>query len=77
MVEKLGSRSTRVCYTKKQVLSFLADKMPHVDWAALNENLPPFVWRSRWETLAAQHGLPYSRRYMQNLDSQGCGPSAY
>ncbi len=77
MVENLGSRSIRVCYTNKQVMAFLADKMPHVDWAVLNDKLPPIIWRSRWEAFGAEFGLPYSRKYLQNLDSQGCGPSAY
>ena len=66
-----------VYYTRQQVLAFLRAKMPHVDWSLIEAELPPIVWRSRWEKLAAQHGLPYTRRYLQNLDCLGCGPSAY
>jgi hypothetical protein len=46
-----------------------------VDWLYLLSVLPPIVWRSRWDQVADEHGLPFKRGYMQNLDSQGLGPA--
>lgn len=45
-----------------------------MDFSWLEEVLPEIVWRCRWDKLAARHGLPYRRTYMQNLDSLGDGP---
>ena len=45
-----------------------------VDWSYLEKVLPDVIWRARWDELAERHGLPYSRRYLQNLDSAGTGP---
>ncbi|GFK93307.1 hypothetical protein NNJEOMEG_01138 [Fundidesulfovibrio magnetotacticus] len=45
-----------------------------VDWDKL---LPPSVgifWRHRWKEYVQNYGFPFSRGYIQNLDSQGEGP---
>jgi hypothetical protein len=44
------------------------------DFSMLSEKLPTIIWRSRWDRIAEQVGLPYRRGYMQNLDSEGAGP---
>ena len=44
------------------------------DFSMLSERLPTIIWRSRWDRIAEQVGLPYRRGYMQNLDSEGAGP---
>lgn len=44
------------------------------DFSLLADNLPPIIWRHRWNELAEKYGLPYKRGYLQNLDSLGCGP---
>lgn len=41
---------------------------------ALRDSLPDVLWRSQWDKLRESHGLPYSKRTMANLDSQGRGP---
>lgn len=46
----------------------------HIDFSFLAKELPPLIWRYRWNALAATHGLPFRRGYMQNLDSLGIGP---
>lgn len=46
-----------------------------LDWANL---LPPpmgIFWRHRWKEYTDRYGLPFTRGYMQNLDSRGEGPS--
>ena len=45
-----------------------------IDFTSLLYILPPIVWRSRWNDLADQHGLPYRRGYLQNRDSENRGP---
>jgi len=55
----------------------LDQKREKIDWTPLLERLPDTVWRSRWNELANKYGLPYSRSYLQNLDSEGKGPPKY
>lgn len=47
---------------------------PKIDFSSLLETLPPIIWRSRWNKLADQFGLPYRRGYLQNRDSENSGP---
>ena len=70
--------SHRVCYEVEGVTEKLSKWFPEQNWDRLKdgeegERLPPFIWRSRWDELAAKYGLPYSRKYLQNLDSMGIG----
>jgi hypothetical protein len=44
------------------------------NFSDLLDRLPPIIWRSRWDKLAEQVGLPYRRSYLQNLDSENLGP---
>lgn len=45
-----------------------------IDFASLLDTLPPIIWRSRWNQLADQFGLPFRRSYLQNRDSEHRGP---
>jgi hypothetical protein len=45
-----------------------------IDFTSLLDNLPPIVWRSRWNDLAEKFGLPFRRGYLQNLDCEDRGP---
>lgn len=65
----------RVAYKRDQVVAFLKQRFPEVDWSEVAEALPPVVWRTRWDQLADRLGLPYTRKHMQNLDCQGQGPA--
>lgn len=70
--------SQRVCYECEGVIEYCKEKFPELNWDRLingdeGERLPPFIWRSRWDELAPRYGLPYSRKYLQNLDSMGIG----
>lgn len=67
----------KINYTPKQVKSFLETRFPETDWQPVIEVLPPVVWRSRWDTLSERTGLPFKRRYIQNLDSKGIGPASF
>lgn len=67
----------RVHYTKEALEKWLVGRFPETDWSPVIEELPPIVWRHRWNYLAEKFGLPYKRSHMQNLDSQGVGPSSY
>ncbi len=69
--------SLKIHYPKKAVENFLKDRFPETDWDAVINELPPIIWRHRWNDLAANHGLPYRRGHIQNLDSRGCGPSSF
>ena len=64
-------------YPKSAVKKFLENRFPNTDWTEVIEELPPIVWRSRWDALADKHGLPFRRGYMQNLDSKGIGPASF
>lgn len=66
----------RVHYTKPQMKSWLEDHFPEIDWTEVIEQLPPIIWRSRWDRYADRLGLPYTRKYIQNLDSRGQGPTS-
>lgn len=66
----------KVAYSKKQVISWLESRFPEIDFSEVEERLPPLIWRNRWNDLADRHGLPYRRGYLQNLDSEGIGPSS-
>ena len=67
----------QVHYTRQQVKLFLGERFPSVDWDEVVEALPPIIWRARWNKLAERLGLPFTRGYMQNLDSQGEGPASF
>jgi hypothetical protein len=45
-----------------------------IDFSSLLNTLPAIIWRSRWNQLADQFGLPYRRSYLQNCDSENRGP---
>jgi hypothetical protein len=64
----------RVHYTPQQLVTWLKNTFPDVNWDTVEEQLPPVIWRSRWDILAEKLGLPYSRKYIQNLDCMGKGP---
>jgi len=66
--------SHKVHYPKKQVIIWLKKNFPDVDWTEVEAYLPPVIWRARWDSLAEKFGLPYTRRYVQNLDCNGKGP---
>ncbi len=64
----------RVHYTRVQVLQWLEENLPDVDWSSLKDVLPPIIWRHRWNSIAERYGLPYSRHYLERLDSEKRGP---
>lgn len=68
--------STKKHYSKAQVVIWLRHRFPGVDWSEVEGQLPPIIWRSRWDTLADRCGLPYTRKYIQNLDCEGKGPGS-
>lgn len=65
-----------VAYTDEQLGKWLSQRFPEIDWTPTLEKLPPIVWRSRWDRLADRLGLPYTRKHIANLDSQGVGPAS-
>ena len=67
----------KVHYPRQKLLSWLRDRFPDVDWTPLESELPPIVWRYRWNQIADRCGLPYTKMYMEQLDSQGKGPAAF
>ncbi len=69
--------SYKIHYTKQAVKKFLESRFPCTDWSPVIEELPPIIWRSRWNELADKFGLPFKRGYMQNLDSDGKGPASF
>lgn len=69
--------SYKIHYPKSAVQKFLENRFPETDWSGVIDELPNIVWRSRWNTLADKHGLPFRRGYLQNLDSAGCGPASF
>ncbi|MDK0545425.1 hypothetical protein P6O83_15950, partial [Clostridium perfringens] len=66
----------KVCYSKEQVITWLKNRFPKVDFSEVEKNLPPLIWRSRWNILADKYGLPFKQKYIQNLDSIGQGPAS-
>lgn len=66
-----------ISYQRDQVMRWLYARFPEVDWRILEGLLPPVIWRSRWDQLAKNTGLPYSRKTLQNLDSRGEGPGNF
>lgn len=67
--------SYKVAYKKEQVIAFVRERYPQVDWSEVAQQLPPVIFRSRWDRYADLFGLPYTRRYISNLDSMGEGPA--
>ncbi len=63
-------------YPREQVIVWLQDRFPQIDWTPVEAELPPLVWRHRWNRLAEKYGLPYTRQYIEKLDSKGEGPSS-
>lgn len=66
----------KVSYSRHQLLVWLRARFPEIDWTPLESQLPPIVWRYRWNQLAEKFGLPYSKMYMEWLDSKGKGPTS-
>jgi hypothetical protein len=66
----------KVCYSRDQVVTWLKDRFPNVDFSEAEKNLPPLIWRSRWNVLADKYGLPFRQKYIQNLDSMDQGPAS-
>lgn len=66
----------KIHYPKEAVKKFLEKQFPETDWEPVVKELPLIIWRCRWNDLAEKYGLPYSKSYMQNLDSKGCGPAS-
>ncbi|TVQ99284.1 MAG: hypothetical protein EA399_07785 [Desulfovibrionales bacterium] len=64
----------RVSAPRDQVISWLADQYPAIDWSAVADHLPPIIWRHRWNDYADRYGLPLRRGTIQNRDSAGTGP---
>lgn len=64
-------------YPKQAVKSFLENRFPETNWDDVIAELPPIIWRHRWNKLAEKTGLPYSKSYLQNLDSEGRGPASF
>lgn len=70
-------------YTRDAVIAWLtamsdSGKLPDINWeATLGASLPPIIWRKDWNKLKVQHGLPWSRGHIANLDAAGTGPAAY
>lgn len=48
--------------------------MKSFDFSFLENILPDIIWRNNWDKLAEKFGLPYTKKYMANLDSKGEGP---
>jgi hypothetical protein len=69
--------SYKIHYPRSAVKAFLENRFPETDWSEVVDQLPPIIWRSRWNDLADKHGLPFKKGYMQNLDSDGCGPASF
>jgi len=69
--------SLAIHYPKSAVKEFLESRFPDTDWTELVNELPPIIWRSRWDDIADKHGLPFRKGYVQNLDAKGCGPTAF
>ena len=67
----------KVNYPKSAVAAFLKERFPETDWEPVITIMPPIIWRHRWEELSQKYGLPYSKRYVQNLDSEGQGPASF
>ena len=67
-----GPPTTVPCSSHSTGQSIMGDNV--FDFSMLSEKLPTIIWRSRWDRIAEQVGLPYRRGYMQNLDSEGAGP---
>ena len=70
------SKQNKIHYTADQVKTWLNSRFPKVDWSQIENSLPPIIWRARWDELSRELGLPYSRKYMQNLDSRNEGPGS-
>jgi len=66
----------QIHYTNEQLIKWLETRWPDVRWDKIAKDLPPIIWRSRWDKLAEKFGLPYSRKYVQNLDCRGEGPAS-
>ena len=69
--------NTPVFYERTQIKLFLEDRFPTGKWNRITRKLPPVVWRKNWDKLAKKYGIPYTRGYIQNLDSKDIGPASY
>ena len=63
-----------VGYRKSDFTAWGEGKRPEFPWHEVEPLLPTVILRARYDKIAAQHGLPFSKRYLENLDSQGLGP---
>mgnify|MGYP001281114060 CR=1 FL=1 len=50
------------------------ESFPSFDWDEIVPKETKVFWRHRWNEYRDRYGFPYSRGYMQNLDSLGAGP---
>ncbi|HDQ39917.1 MAG TPA: hypothetical protein ENN39_02650 [Desulfonatronum sp.] len=71
------SRHTPVSYSRDAVDRYLRKKFPEIDWTPVVEQLPPRIWRARWDDLATRHGLPFAARTLANQDCLGIGPASF
>ena len=69
-----GKSKTRVSAPADQVVRWLETEFPDVDWEPVRGQLPPVIWRHKWNDLADRYGLPLRRGTIQNRDSAGTGP---
>lgn len=69
-------KSTRMIYKKSDLIAWLSDRFGQ-DFTLLEQELPPMILRAKWDVLAQKVGLPYTRKYMQNLDCEKKGPFDY
>ena len=69
-----GQPNTRISAPVEQVVRWLKTEFPDVDWEPVQKQLPPIIWRHKWNDLADRYGLPLRRGTIQNRDSQGRGP---
>lgn len=70
-------RHTPVSYSRDAVDRHLRSRYQDIDWSPVVDQLPPRIWRSRWDDLAARHGLPYAARTLANQDCLGTGPASH
>jgi len=69
------SSNVPIAYSAESVIAWLEKVRPNIPWRSMvGDKLPPVIWRSRWNNLRDNLGLPYSAGMMANLDSEGRGP---
>ena len=76
MQQTTPTTNRKIVYTRKQLVTWLQSRFPEIDFSEIEKELPALVWRHRWNQLADRHGLPYRKKYIQNLDAAGEGPAS-